>query len=114
YPIGTFEGYVFDGIFQTPQEAAAGPVLRGETPQAGDRRYRDISGPNGQPDGFVDEFDRTILGTAEPDFIWGFSNDFSYKNFSLNVFFQGSQGNEMVNLNNVNLQNLNGQQNVLA
>ncbi len=114
YPIGTFEGYVFDGIFQSDAEASSGPKLRGETPQAGDRRYRDISGPEGQPDGFVDEFDRTVLGTAEADFTWGFSNDFSYKNFNLNIFFQGSQGNEMVNLNKVNLENLNGQQNVLA
>lgn len=114
YPIGTFEGYVFDGIFQSDAEASSGPKLRGETPQAGDRRYKDISGPTGLPDGFVDEFDRTVLGTAEADFTWGFSNDFSYKNFNLNIFFQGSQGNEMVNLNNVNLMNLNGQQNVLA
>ncbi|UJH90622.1 SusC/RagA family TonB-linked outer membrane protein [Antarcticibacterium sp. 1MA-6-2] len=114
YPIGTFEGYVFDGIFQSQEEANSGPRLRGETPQAGDRMYRDLSGPNGEPDGFVDEFDRTILGTAEADFTWGFSNDFSYKNFSLNVFLQGSEGNEMVNMNTLNLQNLNGQQNVLA
>lgn len=114
YPIGTFEGYVFDGIFQSDQEATSGPRLRGETPQAGDRRYIDISGPDGQPDGFVDEFDRTILGTAEADFNWGFSNNFSYKNFNLNVFLQGSEGNEMVNMNTLNLHNLNGQQNVLA
>jgi len=114
YPIGTFEGYVFEGIFQSSEEANSGPSLRGETPQAGDRRYRDISGPNGAPDGFIDEHDRTVLGTAEADFNWGFSNDFSFKNFRLNVFFQGSQGNEMVNMNTLYLQNLNGQQNVLA
>ena len=114
YPIGTFEGYVFEGIFQSDEEASSGARLRGETPQAGDRRYRDISGPEGTPDGFIDEFDRTVLGTAQADFAWGLSNDFSFKNFSLNVFFQGSQGNEMVNMNTLYLENLNGQQNVLA
>lgn len=113
-PIGTFEGYIFDGIFQTDEEAANSAALRGQTAQAGDRRYRDLSGPDGTPDGFIDEFDRTVIGTAEPDFTWGFSNEFTFRNFSLNMFFQGSQGNEMVNLNLINLENLNGQQNVLA
>ncbi|MBC9797026.1 SusC/RagA family TonB-linked outer membrane protein [Sinomicrobium weinanense] len=114
HPIGTFEGYVFDGIYQSDEEAASGPALRGQTPVAGDRKYKDLSGPEGTPDGFIDEYDRTIIGTAEPDFTWGLNNEFSYKNFTLNVFIQGSQGNDMVNMNLVNLENLNGQQNVLA
>ncbi|WP_461534097.1 SusC/RagA family TonB-linked outer membrane protein [Sinomicrobium sp.] len=113
-PIGTFEGYVFEGIYQTDADAAAGPALRGQTPTAGDRRYRDISGPDGSPDGFIDEYDLTVIGTAEADYTWGLNNEFSYKNFSLNIFIQGSQGNDMVNMNLLNQENMNGQQNVLA
>lgn len=114
FPIGTFEGYVFDGIFQSVEEAENSAALRGQIPQAGDLKYKDINGPDGVPDGFIDEFDRKVIGTAEADFTWGLSNEFTYKNFSLNLFFQGSEGNDLVNFNLINLENLNGQQNVLA
>lgn len=111
-PIGTFYGYVFDGIFQSDAEAKNSPVIAGQTPTAGDRKYKDISGPNGTPDGLINDFDRTIIGSAQPDFTWGFNNTLSYKNFNLSFFFQGSQGNQMVNQNTGDLQNVNGLQNV--
>ncbi|PZR24050.1 MAG: TonB-dependent receptor [Flavobacterium psychrophilum] len=41
--------------------------------------------------------DRKVIGDANPDFIYGFTNTFTYKNWSLNVFFQGSQGNDILN-----------------
>ncbi len=113
-PIGTFFGYEFDGIFQSDAEAAASPVIVGQQPAAGDRRYRDISGPEGVSDGIINDFDRTIIGSAQPDFTWGLNNEVSYRNFTLSFFFQGSQGNEMANMNLINLENVNGQQNVLA
>ncbi|MEO6637030.1 MAG: TonB-dependent receptor [Ginsengibacter sp.] len=117
-PIGTFYGYQFDGIFQSDQEAASSPVLVGQAPgssnpasiaKAGDRKYRDING-----DGKIDANDRTLLGSAQPDFTFGFNNSFSYKNVELTVFFQGSQGNKMANFNNLDLLNFTGQNNVLA
>ncbi|WP_315824004.1 hypothetical protein [Paraflavitalea speifideaquila] len=94
--VGTFYGYVFDGIFQTDAEAASSPVLIGQEPnspnlasraKAGDRKYRDING-----DKKITEADRTILGTAQPDFTWGFSNTLSYKNIDLNFFLPGFAG----------------------
>ncbi|MET0392647.1 MAG: TonB-dependent receptor [Chitinophagaceae bacterium] len=117
-PVGTFYGYIFDGIFQTDQEAATSPVLIGQEAtsanpasraRAGDRRYRDLN-----KDNVIDEKDRTIIGSAQPDFTWGLNNTLSYKNFDLSVFIQGSQGNEMANLNSYDLLNFNGQTNVLA
>ncbi|MEP7107715.1 MAG: SusC/RagA family TonB-linked outer membrane protein [Ferruginibacter sp.] len=116
--IGTFYGYVFDGIFQSDQEAASSPVLSGQEAgssnpasiaRAGDRKYRDIN-----HDGHIKEDDRTLLGTAQPDFTFGFNNFFSYKNIELSLFFQGSQGNKMANFNNLDLLNFTGQNNVLA
>ncbi|GGB97360.1 SusC/RagA family TonB-linked outer membrane protein [Dyadobacter sediminis] len=113
-PIGTFFGYVFDGIYQTDEEAKNSPAIAGQTPSAGDRKYKDISGPAGTPDGIINDFDRTIIGSAQPDFTWGLNNTVTYKGVTLSVFFQGSQGNEMVNQNRGDLANVNGKQNVLA
>ena len=113
-PIGTFFGYVFEGIFQTDDEAASSPTMVGQQPRPGDRKYRDISGPEGIPDGIINDYDRTIIGNAQADFTFGINNEWAFKNFTLSVFFQGSQGNEMVNMNLLNLGNVNGQQNVLA
>jgi TonB-linked SusC/RagA family outer membrane protein len=115
--IGTFYGYQFEGIFQSDSEASSSPVLVGQEAsspnpasiaRAGDRKYKDMN-----KDGKIDANDRTILGTANPDFTWGFNNSFSYKNLSLSFFIQGTQGNKMANLNNFDLLNFNGQNNVL-
>ncbi len=109
-PIGSFYGYVFDGIFQSDQEAASSPIIAGQQqPSAGDRKYKDLN-----DDGVVNEADRRIIGSAQPDFTYGISNSINYKNFSLSFFFQGSQGNELVNANLQNLENVNGAQNVMA
>ncbi len=112
--IGTFYGYQFDGIFQTDEEASSSPVFvtqqsgPGEA-KAGDRKYRDVV-----EDGVIDEKDRTILGSAMPDFTWGLNNNISFRNFSLSFFLQGSQGNEMVNLNAMQLEDSRGLSNMLA
>lgn len=117
-PIGTFFGYVFDGIFQSDEEAANSAVLKGQEQtgsnplsraRAGNRRYKDLN-----DDGVIDESDRTIIGSAQADFTYGINNELSYKNFSLSFFFQGSKGNELVNMNLSNLENFNGAQNMLA
>lgn len=112
-PIGTFFGYVFDGIYQSDEEAMNSAVLAGQRPSAGDRKYRDISGPDGKPDGVINDLDRTLIGSAQPKFTYGINNRLEYTGFELSFFFQGSQGNRMVNMNMLNLGNLNGQQNVL-
>jgi TonB-linked SusC/RagA family outer membrane protein len=112
-PLGSFFGYVFDGIYQSDEEARNSPAIAGQSPSAGDRKYRDVSGADGKPDGVINDMDRTLIGSAQPKFYWGLNNTLSYKNFELNFFFQGSQGNKMVNMNLLNLQNVNGQQNVL-
>lgn len=94
-PVGAFYGYVTDGLFQTQAEVDAGKAAGQPTTSViGDRRYKDTNG-----DGKFNESDRTILGYAQPDFFWGLTNTFTYKNFDLNVLINGVQGNDIVNLN---------------
>ena len=60
----------------------------------GDIKYEDLNG-----DLVVNAADRTIIGKPTPDFFGGFSNNFSYKGFDLNVFFTFSLGNDIQNVN---------------
>ena len=98
YPIASFYGYVFMGVFKTQEELDKYPHL--SVDKVGDGRYLDVNG-----DGKMDGNDKTILGDNQPRFTGGFSNDFSYKNLSLNVQFNGSYGakifaffNRMINV----------------
>lgn len=89
-PYQAYYGYVMDGIFQTADEVAAAPVQFGSPRTApGDIRYADLSGPNGEPDGVVDAFDRTIIGNPYPLWLYGFHGNFSYKGIDLAILLQG-------------------------
>ncbi|MCB2410505.1 SusC/RagA family TonB-linked outer membrane protein [Hymenobacter lucidus] len=95
-PIGSFYGYQFDGLWQTTDEiAAAGRT--GVRP--GDPRYKDQNG-----DKAITAADRVIIGRAQPDFIYGLTNTFSAGGFTLNVFIQGVQGQDVLNLNRYELE----------
>jgi TonB-linked SusC/RagA family outer membrane protein len=97
-PIGSFYGFVMDGIFQNESEVNAGSQP-GANP--GDIRFKDIAGaPNSDgtpsgPDGIINEYDRTYLGSPIPDFLLGFNASLKYKSFDFSVFLQGSFGNEI-------------------
>ncbi len=111
-PLGNFYGYLFDGIYQNEAECEALPYPVGAC-KPGMIKLKDISGPDGVPDGQITPDDRTIMGNGLPDFTFGFSNDFSYKNFDLNIMFQGQQGNDILNLNRIKLEHA-GTENGLA
>jgi len=118
-PVGSFYGLLSDGLFQTNEEAMTSPHLKAQSPKAGDRKYKDINSRDtqgkltGQPDGIIDEADRTIIGDATPDFIWGLTNKFSWKGIDLSVFIQGVQGNQIVNAYLFEIGSLNAETNVL-
>ncbi|MDR0565421.1 MAG: TonB-dependent receptor [Prevotellaceae bacterium] len=109
-PLGTFYGCVTDGILQSGEEAVKGVFTGNATPKAGDRLYRDVSG-NGS---FTTAEDRAIIGSAQPDFIFGITNTLEYKGFLLSFLWQGSAGNEIINANRQSLELFNGQQNAAA
>ena len=83
-----------DGIFQTDAEVASSPLQVAGATSPGDLKFRDISGPNGKPDGVIDAFDRTFIGSYLPKFTYSLNYSASYKNFDASVFFQGVQGNK--------------------
>jgi TonB-dependent starch-binding outer membrane protein SusC len=95
-PIQYFYGFIVDGIFQTASEVSNSPFQTTAT-APGDLKFRDISGPNGKPDGKIDSYDRADLGSYLPKVSYGLNISADYKNFDLGIFFQGVQGNKIYN-----------------
>jgi TonB-linked SusC/RagA family outer membrane protein len=88
-PIASFFGYVTDGIFQTADEVAASAFQSNGT-APGDIRFKDLDG-----NGVIDLNDRTYIGNPTPAITYGFNADFNWKGLELNLFFQGTQGNDI-------------------
>ncbi|GEP95801.1 TonB-dependent receptor [Chitinophaga cymbidii] len=82
-------GYLSDGLFQTQDEVDKSPTLNANT-RPGDVRYKDISGPNGVPDGKISpEYDRVLLGGSLPRYMYGATLQGGYKNWNLGIVIQG-------------------------
>jgi hypothetical protein len=79
-PLGSFYGYVSQGV----------------DPATGMMKYKDIDG-----DGQLSDGDKTIIGNANPKYSFGIANDFKYKNWSLNIFIQSVQGNQIFNASRI-------------
>jgi len=96
YPANSFYGYVFEGVNATAPEI---PLMndRGMYYGAGDAIYKDISGPDGLSDGIINEYDKTIIGSSNPDFFGGLTTVFTYKRFSLSGTLQYVLGPEVFN-----------------
>ena len=72
-PLSSFYGYISEGV----------------DPETGDLIYKDLNG-DGRPD-------QAYIGDPNPDFTYGITNSFSWKNFNLSVFIQGTYGNDIYN-----------------
>ena len=100
-PIGMFYGYQVEGMFRTVDDFEGAPIQFGRpfedalfaTTWLGDLKFKDVNG-----DGVVNSDDRTIIGNPHPDFTFGFTNSFRYKNIDLSIFMQGSYGNDIFNV----------------
>ena len=105
-PIGSFFGYVTDGIFKTFEEVKESAQYNfgkndfEQTTRPGDFKFVDLNG-----DGRITAEDRTFLGSSLPDFVFGIPLSFSYDNFDLNLFFQGQTGNKIFNVMDYYLNN---------
>lgn len=89
--VGEHYGFEYEGIFQTQAEIDAHATQFGAVLQPGDVKYKDISGPDGKPDGVVNEaFDRVYLGSGIPRYNYGFSFSAAYRKIDFSVFASGS------------------------
>lgn len=119
-PIGTGYGYMFDGNYQLndfniknssnqpvdPSTVTSAnynnytytlkpglPTVAGVNVMPGDRKYKDLDG-----NGTVNANDMTVISNSNPRYSFGIGNDFTYKNFTLSVFFEGVYGQQIVNM----------------
>lgn len=92
-PVGIFYGYSCLGV----------------DPTTGKLVYEDLN-----KDGTITAADRKKIGDPNPDFIFGFTNTFAYKNIDLTVFLQGVYGNDIFNGTNIYLASGVGEDNQLA
>lgn len=98
-PIGAYYGYVTDGIFNNWDEVESsvqyepGKNRNEQTTRPGDFRFKDLNG-----DGLITAEDRTYLGSSLPNFVFGIPLSVGFKNWDLNLFFQGQTGNKIFNV----------------
>lgn len=122
-PIGQFFGYIADGVFENAEEIRnhAVQVSDGDpdNPQnridkrsgiwIGDVKFKDLNN-----DGFIDEKDRTFIGSPHPDFIFGLNNDLKYRNFDFSLYLLGNVGGEIYNFLREDMESLRTGRNQLS
>jgi len=86
-----------------------GLIAKGVDPQTGMMTYEDQNS-----DGAYTDADRFIIGDAQPDFIFGLNNTFSFKNLSLGFLFQGVQGNDIFNASRIEIEGMENWKNQSA
>lgn len=104
-PLGFFMGYVYDGVYMTQEEFDIQP--KHSSSMVGTVRMKDINN-----DGKVDMDDRTMIGNPNPDFIYGMTNEFSYKNFDASFVIAGAVGGDVMDGTYEWTENLDGVFNV--
>ena len=90
--LGAFYGLQFVGIVQSNEDVTKLPTVNGQTPKPGDLKFADTNG-----DHKIDGNDRIILGSTQPDIVYGFSTQLHWRNFDLSASFAGSYGNKLYN-----------------
>lgn len=105
-PLGMFYGYIYDGVFMTEAEYEAGP--KHTSSMVGTVRMKDLNGDNK-----IDMDDRTFIGNPNPDFTFGITNEFSWRDFDASLLLTGSVGNDIIDGTLEWTENIDGVFNVL-
>jgi TonB-linked SusC/RagA family outer membrane protein len=112
-PIGALYGYLEDGYFDNEAEVRNNQVYTNQPANIIRRMIGEIKYKNLDNDPTsISLTDRTIIGDVNPDYTFGFTNNFSYRNFDLSLFINGVQGNDIVNMNTAFNGNLGTSKNV--
>lgn len=101
-PVGAIYGYVEDGFYDNLAEVRANPQYADENTftdqmaksMIGEIKYRDIN-----DDGKITDADRVVIGDTNPKYVFGITNNFRWKDFTLSMFWQGVVGNDIFNAN---------------
>ena len=87
-PLRSFYMYDAVGVYQTQADLQKYPVMQNS--KVGDVRYRDANG-----DGVINDSDRTLMGKPDPDYTFGITNTFKYKNFDLSFLITAQTGGQI-------------------
>jgi len=118
YAVGSFYGYVVEGVFQSKDEVTAANVAatkaangtatnyQEDKTSAGDFKYKDLNG-----DGKITDADRTVLGNGFPKLNYGLTLNASYKNWDISVYAYGVSGQKINSYSAMQLSNMVGSDN---
>ena len=108
-PLGVFYGYKTDGLFKDKEDILNHSVQKADPTNSkvnyvnktggvwvGDMKFVDLN-----DDGVIDTNDQTIIGDPNPDFTFGFNNNFTFKSFDLGIAMNGSVGGDILNYSRV-------------
>jgi TonB-dependent starch-binding outer membrane protein SusC len=105
-PIGQFFGYVLEGVYMNQEDYDQSP--KNQSSVVGSIKYKDIDG-----NGIIEPVkDYAVIGNPYPDFTYGMTNTFGYKNFDFSVLVVGSQGGQILKTSNEFMTNIDGVFNV--
>ena len=88
HEVGKFYGWVYEGIARTQADLNNHATQQGA--KIGDCLYKDVSGPDGKPDGVIDEHDQVVLGSGMAKVNFGLNAHLEYKNFDLSIVTYGA------------------------
>lgn len=101
-PIGAYYGYLTNGLAQvTDFESYDASTKKYKSPkfplissyadiiQPGDILYKDLSGPKGEPDGKIDDYDKVVFGNPYPRYTFSLRGTMEWNNFDFSFYFQG-------------------------
>jgi len=98
-PVLSFYGFEYMGVFSTTEQAEKANLTneKGMPFLAGDAIFNDRSGPDGEPDGVINEYDKTFIGSPIPDYFGNIRNLFRWRRWSFSAIIQFVDGNEVFN-----------------